>query len=126
MLLTVVTVVATERNKVEISAGGKNVKVTFFSPTIVRVQKSPEGKSMPETESEVVTMTPKTDFETRVKEGGTAITMTSTELTVTLDKRSGLLQFSSKGKNLLKENLFQRLWNHCLQKVCILCYQKSG
>ena len=103
MLLTVVTVGATEQKKVEISAGGKNVKVTFFSPTIVRVQKCPEGKIMPETESEVVTMTPRTDFETKVKEGGTAVTMTSPELTVTIDKRSGLVQFSSKGKCLLKE-----------------------
>ncbi|MDO4461960.1 MAG: glycoside hydrolase family 31 protein [Bacteroidia bacterium] len=91
------------KNQVKVNADGNQIEVSFYSPTIVRVQKCPEGKTMPITQSEVVTMQPREDFKVTVKESGASVRMNSAELTVTIDKRTGLVQFAALGKSLLKE-----------------------
>ncbi|MDO4496647.1 MAG: DUF4968 domain-containing protein, partial [Bacteroidales bacterium] len=103
MFLAVVSAGAETKNGVELKAGGNQLQVTFYSPQIVRVQKCPESKPMPAIQSEVVTMTPLSDFDVKIQEGSSAIKMSSSALTVTIDKRSGLVQFAAPGKNLLKE-----------------------
>lgn len=101
--MAVLSAGAQTKNGVEVNAGGNRMQVSFYSPTIVRVQKCPEGKTMPDLRSEVVTMQPGNDFEISIKENGKAIRMKSTALTVTIDKRTGLIQYQAGGKNLLRE-----------------------
>ena len=54
----------------------------------------------------VVTLAPQDGLDIKIKDAGNKTTMTSQALTVTIDKRTGLVQFLSKGKNLLKEKSY--------------------
>ena len=94
------------QNTQEVKANGTTTQVTFYSPEIVRVVKFPSDAKAPERASLVVTLAPQDGLDIKVKESGTRTTMTSQALTVTIDKRTGLVQFLSKGKNLLKEKSY--------------------
>ena len=98
-----VAAVAQKSNKVSTQAGDYQLEVTFYSPQIVRVMKYPKGKARPETKSEVVTMLPQENLNVKIGSSGNAARMSSDKLSVTIDKKTGLLQFSAGGKNLLKE-----------------------
>lgn len=87
----------------EVEAAGKICRVTFYSPDIVRITKYPVGSVQPETASEVVTMSPQASLDIINNTGATAVKLSSSSLTVTIDKRTGLVTFATKGKNLLKE-----------------------
>ena len=100
----VISAGAETKNKVQLNAGGNQMQVSFYSPTIVRVQKCPAQRIMPTTQSEVVIMQPKDDFDVIIKESNAAIRMSSTALTVIIDKRTGLVQYKgADGKKLLNE-----------------------
>ena len=90
---------------VEVKTGDAVTKVTFYSPEIVRVVKVPAGKPGNTRESIVVTMAPQ-DVNVQKSETSSAITLKSPVLTVRIDKKTGLVQFTAKGKNLLKEKSF--------------------
>ncbi len=89
----------------EVNTGNAVTKVTFYSPEIVRVVKVPAGKSGNTRESLVVTMQPQ-DVNVQKSENSTSVTLKSPVLTVKIDKKTGLVQFLSKGKNLLKEKSY--------------------
>ena len=90
---------------VEINTGDAVTKVTFYSPEIVRVVKVPAGKPGNTRESLVVTMEPQ-DVKVQKSENSSAVTLKSPVLTVRIEKKTGLVQFMTKGKNLLKEKSY--------------------
>ena len=87
---------------IEVKTEQGSTRVTFMSPKIVRVQ---HGTALDkDTEkSLVVTMTPEANVKVSVKDKTSDITLTTSALTVVINKENGQVQFLSKGKNLLKE-----------------------
>ena len=94
------------QQKAEVKANGTTTQVTFYTPDIVRVVKYPSDAQGPTRESMVVTLAPQADLKVQVKDSGSKKTLTSSALTVTIDKRTGLVQFLAKGKNMLKEKSY--------------------
>ena len=94
---------AQNKNSLELTAGGHRLQVTYYTPQIVRVVKHPAEKPLQTPPSEVVTLQPQTDFNIQIKENGQTIRMHSDALSVSIDKRSGLIQFADGGKRLLRE-----------------------
>lgn len=92
-----------QKSHAEVEAAGNVCRVTFYSPDIVRVTKYPVGSVQPETASEVVTMAPQASLDINNNTSATAVKLSSSSLMVTIDKRTGLVTFAAKGKNLLKE-----------------------
>ena len=88
-----------------ITADGATTSVTFYSPEIVRVVRTPEGSQGNTREGWVVTMEPQ-DVNVRKSENSSAITLRSDVVTVRIDKKTGLVQFMAKGKNMLKEKSY--------------------
>ena len=82
---------------VEIEAGNQRVVVEFFTPSIVRIVKSPVGHTYTK-EGLVVTAKPEN---VRIKQKGNAVS--SDVLTVNVDQRTGAVSFSAKGATLLRE-----------------------
>ena len=105
MLTFVVSMYAGSVTPVEVTAGGTVTKVTFYSPEIVRVVKVPAGKPGNTRESLVVTMNPQ-NVNVQKSENSSSVTLKSPVLTVKIDKKTGLVQFLNKGKNLLKEKAY--------------------
>ena len=87
------------------TANGTTTSVTFYSPEIVRIVKTPEGRKGNTREGWVVTMTPQ-DVNVRKDENSSAITLRSDVVTVRIDKKTGLVQFLAKGRNMLKEKSY--------------------
>ncbi|MBQ6378159.1 MAG: DUF5110 domain-containing protein [Prevotella sp.] len=95
-LIWALTMVAQEPLVTE--TNGVRILVTFYTPSIVRVVKSPSGQDM-QKQSLVVTAKPGTVAMTR--QGSI---LRSSELTVKVDPKSGAVSFSTaKGRVLLKE-----------------------
>ncbi len=90
-------------NVAEVKAKGVTTQVTFFANDIVRVVKYPSDGAAPTRKSLVVTMAPQEDLKVKRSESSARVTLNSGILTVNVDKRTGAVQFLSKGKNLLKE-----------------------
>ncbi|MBQ1957814.1 MAG: DUF4968 domain-containing protein, partial [Alistipes sp.] len=102
-----VTLFAAEsEKKVEVKVDGVTTQITFYSPEIVRVVKFPEGATWQNRQSLVVTLLPEQDMKITRKESASSITLSSNALSVVVDKKSGLVQFLQKGKNLLKESAY--------------------
>ncbi len=95
---------AQKTNGVNLTAADMNINVTFYSPDIVRVTKVPVGCKTTDKKSEVVTMSPQSALPVAVSSSASAVRLKSSSLSVTIDRRTGLLSFvSSNGKPLLKE-----------------------
>jgi len=78
-------------------------RVTFYSPSIVRIEKYAEGSAARRSaESLVVTMQPE-EVAVSVKRNAGRTQVTSKELQVSVDHRTGSVQFLHRGKTLLKE-----------------------
>ena len=103
LLASVALVMAETTNEVEVKANGVVTRVSFYTPEIVRVVKCPGETITQKRNSLVVTLAPQTDIDISVKEAASKVVMSSEKLSVMIDKRTGQLQFMSKGKNLLKE-----------------------
>lgn len=103
LLASVALVMAETANEVEVKANGVVTRVSFYTPEIVRVVKCPGETITQKRNSLVVTLAPQTDIDISVKEAASKVVMSSEKLSVMIDKRTGQLQFMSKGKNLLKE-----------------------
>ena len=103
LLASVALVMAETTNEVEVKANGVVTRVSFYTPEIVRVVKCPSETITQKRNSLVVTLAPQTDIDISVKEAASKVVMSSEKLSVMIDKRTGQLQFMSKGKNLLKE-----------------------
>ena len=107
ILLLLVSMPAVLRaNKAQVEVNGTTTQVTFFTDEIVRVLKYPTAKGIPTAESWVVTLKPATNLNIKNQENSSKITLSSSKLTVVIDKKTGLVQFLSKGKNMLKEKSY--------------------
>ena len=96
--LLVMTVTAMAQKPFEKEVGGTNVQVEFFTPSIVRVVKTPAGTDY-NSQSLVVTAKP-----ANVQVNTSANAISSSELTVKIDPKTGALTFqTAKGKMLLRE-----------------------
>lgn len=92
-----------QNNTASLQTQSQQLHITFYTPDIVRVVKHPAGTDLPTTPSEVVTLQPQTDFSLRTTDTGKTLRLASEELTVSIDKKSGLIEFIANGKTLLKE-----------------------
>ena len=106
LVAALMPLLANAQQKAEVKTNGTTTEVTFYTPEIVRVVKYPSDARPPAKKSYVVTLTPQADLKVALKESGAKTTLTSSALTVTIDKRTGLVQFLAKGKNLLKEKSY--------------------
>ena len=78
-------------------------RVTFYSPAIVRMEKYADNAPSRSAQSNlVVTMQPQ-DVKLSVKRQANRTQLSSSQLTVTIDHKTGAAQFNAKGKTLLKE-----------------------
>ena len=82
---------------------GTHCRVSFYSPNIVRVTKWASTAAEPQAKSLVVTMQPQSGLNVSIKESGKTVTMTSSQLSLTIDGRTGNIRFAHAGKNLLRE-----------------------
>lgn len=87
---------------VKAKAGNTDIELQFFNPSAVRVIKSPSG-SLFEKSSLSVTATPeKTTL--NIRKSGNRLSVCSSDLCVTIDLKTGALNFKSKdGRKLLQE-----------------------
>ena len=106
LTLTCLLCVAQEAGNVRLDVKGTTLQVTFFSPEIVHVVRYPSSSTGPSRKSMVVTLQPDAALAVQKSETPSRMQLSSSSLTVNIDKRSGLLQFLSKGRNLLKEKEF--------------------
>lgn len=79
--------------------GSVGIEVGFYSPSIVRIVKWPAGKTFQKESLSVIKTPEKTDL--RIRQQGQAVTLSSANLTVALDLKSGVLSFSDKKGGLL-------------------------
>ena len=80
---------------------GTQVGVTFFNPRTVHITKTPKGKAL--RKSLVVTAEPQ-QVAVRRGESGSEVTLSSNELTVRVNKKTGRVAFEGlRLKNLLSE-----------------------
>jgi len=87
--------------KVEVPSSGITVEIQWFTPQCVRVFKTPVGKDVKK-ESLSVIAKPET-VKTKKTDVNDVITTSSSALSVSLDKKTGAVSFSSNGKALLSE-----------------------
>ncbi|KAA6313566.1 Alpha-xylosidase BoGH31A, partial [termite gut metagenome] len=79
---------------------GIDIQIEFYSPSQVRVYKTPENKPY-EKKSLIVTKTPQ-PVAVEFSENGNSISLKSSELIVKVNKKSGAIRFSnSSGESLL-------------------------
>lgn len=79
-----------------------NVEVQFFTPSVVRIVKSPEGMAVEKQSLSVIAKPEKVNLKTSVKDN--KIVLNSDELIVSVDTRTGAVTYSSQsGKVLLTE-----------------------
>ena len=95
--LLCVAVAAVYGSPVEIQAGKTDVKVEFYTPSIVHIVKSPIGHPYTK-QSLVVIASPE---QVNVTQKGN--TLMSDVLAVRVDAKTGAVTFSAKGKTLLRE-----------------------
>ena len=95
--LLCMTVAAMYGAPVQIQAGKTNVSVEFFTPSIVRVVKSPVGHEY--TKRSLVVIAKPQDL--KITQKGNVVS--SESLTVKIDPKTGVVSFSAKGKTLLRE-----------------------
>ena len=102
--LTVIAANAQDTKSLELTAADMNINVTFYSPEIIRVTKTPLGSNTPKKKSEVVTMSPQSSLSVAESSTASAFRLKSSSLSVTINRHTGLISFATaNGKPLLKE-----------------------
>ena len=102
--LTVIAANAQDTKRLELTAADMNINVTFYSPEIIRVTKTPLGSKSPKKKSEVVTMSPQSSLSVAESSTASAFRLKSSSLSVTINRHTGLISFATaNGKPLLKE-----------------------
>lgn len=83
-------------------ANGNEVEVQFYTPSLVRIIKTPAGKTFVKESLSVILQPGKTAF--TVKENGAMVTLKSNKLNVIVDVNTGAVSYTSaSGQALLKE-----------------------
>ena len=102
--LTVIAANAQDTKSLELTTADMNINVTFYSPEIIRVTKTPLGSNSPKKKSEVVTMSPQSSLSVAESSTASAFRLKSSSLSVTINRHTGLISFATaNGKPLLKE-----------------------
>lgn len=87
---------------IKTAANGNSIEIQFYTPSIVRVIKAPNGKTYAKESLSVVLSPAKTAF--TALGSGNMVTLSSNKVKVTVDLTTGKVGFSSvSGKNLLEE-----------------------
>ena len=87
---------------IKAAANGNDVQIQFYTPSIVRVIKTPKGKTFTKESLSVILQPVKTSF--TVRQNGSAVTVKSDKVTVTLDLATGAISYASaSGQELIKE-----------------------
>lgn len=103
LMLACLTMAARAENRpIEVQTSQGVTRLTFLSPSIVRVEHA-IATDKNEEKSLVVTMKPMADLKISVKDSGTKTTAASRQMTLVVDKQTGQVEFLSKGRVLLKE-----------------------
>ena len=90
----------------KVVTGDADVTVTFFTPRTVHIVKTPKGKPLPARKSLVVNALPQ-QVDVRVGESGSTLSVSSSELTVRVNKKTGRIDFEGrKVKNLFREESY--------------------
>lgn len=103
LLILLVQGVAADKNSVEVTVGNLKCRVIYYTPDIVRVVKTPVQNAPALEKSLVVTLDKQADLNLTVKDRGRNVSIASTKLTVTIDKNTGNVNFSTGSKELLRE-----------------------
>ena len=83
-----------------VQAGVPTTEVTVYTPSIIRVTKYADGlKQMPEKKSYSVILEP-TGADFQMHDAGPSVAITTEQMTVTIDKQTGIVCFT-KGQNML-------------------------
>ena len=102
LLLTAASLTAATKGEWSYKTSDQQILIQFYSPSIVRVLKSPIGHEYSKTEL-CVTAVPK-DVALKVSEKGGSAVIRSSELSLSVDKATGAVSFSTaKGVKLLSE-----------------------
>ena len=89
-------------NGIKTVINSEKIEIQFFSPSIVRIVKWPEGNAFEKKSLSVIKTPESTDF--NVKKQGTKLTLKSKSLAVVLNLKNGQVSFSTlKNKSLLNE-----------------------
>ncbi|MDE7166875.1 MAG: DUF4968 domain-containing protein, partial [Bacteroidaceae bacterium] len=91
-----------ENHPIEVQTSQGVTRLTFLSPSIVRVEHAIASDKNDE-KSLVVTMKPMANLKINVKNSETKTTAASRQMTLVVDKQTGQVEFLSKGRVLLKE-----------------------
>lgn len=92
----------TNDNGIKVTVDSLNIEINFYSPSTIRILKSPKGHSFTKESLSVIRKPQKTAF--TVKQQGNIINLKSGSLSITLDLKSGNLAYHTKsGELLLKE-----------------------
>ncbi len=105
-LFSLISAHAEIKNGAELKVGNYICQLQFYSPDIVRVIKYPVSLNMPLSKSLVVSLNPDENVNVTRKENATVVTLSASSLTAVINKKTGYVQFLSKGKNLLKEKSY--------------------
>ena len=91
--------------EVKVKAGENEIGVEFFTPRTVHITKHPVGKTM--THQSMVVIAKPQEVKVRRGESGSEVTVSSDEVTVRVNKKTGRIDFQSrKIKNLLSEQSY--------------------
>lgn len=92
----------TNDNGIKVTVDSLDIEINFYSPSTIRILKSPKGYSFTKESLSVIRKPQKTAF--TVKQQGNIINLKSGNLSITLDLKSGNLAYHTKsGELLLKE-----------------------
>ncbi|MGI5847650.1 MAG: TIM-barrel domain-containing protein [Candidatus Cryptobacteroides sp.] len=86
----------------EVTVDGTRCRITYFTPSIVRVEKIPSGAKEMTDESLVIVKAPESVSVIR-RENARAVTLRSSSLTTVVDKMTGQIRFLRNGRILLRE-----------------------
>jgi alpha-D-xyloside xylohydrolase len=89
-------------NGIKTSADSADIEISFYTPSIVRILKSPKGRSFSKESLSVIKKPQKTAF--NVKQQGDALSLTSEKMRISLNVKSGdITYYTVTGNLLLKE-----------------------
>lgn len=101
-LLLLTPLGVTAQQQTDIQMADHTCRITFYKADIVRVTKARTPAALAR-EGMVVIMKPDAGVTVRRRDSGQKTVLSTSKITVTVDRRRGQIAFSDKGKNLLKE-----------------------
>ncbi|MBQ8713285.1 MAG: DUF5110 domain-containing protein [Prevotella sp.] len=101
-VVLVCAAVAAQAQPTRVKAGSTDVSVEFFTPRTVHVTKTPTGTAITHN-SLVVTAAPQ-QVAVSQRESGSEVTLSTQELTVRVNKKTGLVSFAGRGVSMVERS----------------------